>query len=611
MVALLLRAALAVALALAAPAVAAGGAGWEGWPVLVWRQDHRAEPFPPELAVFGGANVERDDPAPWVLERGLDFYVGHAPGRDELHLERDAAWRERAERWFATRDPALLARAPCLTDPALRARLHAALGRSLAARGGRTGLFASLGDEVSLTPWGDPFDLCRSPTCEAAWRALAAREGWPERAPTTDELRVSFSGGDARDLGAWLARRRFHQDVVVDLLAELAGAARERSPGTLVGLLGAQGRTAFGGVAVERVASFLDVLEAYPVEDARELFATLRRPGQRALVTVFPEAGGPDASAWQLAEHALRGGDGAVLWSDRELARAPELRERLARAVAGVRAARALTGAFLPRPAGVALVSSPDSIALAWLRDALPDGPTWPRRLAGHQREHGSRERAARSLLRWAEDAGALPGALLAADVGAATVERFPVLLLGPLGVLSDGELAGLAAFARAGGTALAAGELGTFDERGRRRGELPPELLAGLAREAPRGAADYAELRAGASASARARAEELCGELRALLDRHGALPPVRVAGGELPWLVACGPPDGAGARACAALPNASDPELRARLAPVRPEVAPAPGLCVEWLSPAPGADGAAPLVPAGDAVWFRLVPEG
>ncbi len=448
------------------------GMGWDEFPVFVWRQEYRGRALPEALAeAFGGTNVERGESIEWMEERPLAFYVGHAPGRNDLHLRRDEAYTKRFDKWYASRDERLLVREPCLTDPVTRARLFETLEVSLAARDGNHGLGISLGDEVSLTPWGDPSDVCRSETCEEAWKEYAAERDLPERAPTTDEVRLSFGDGNTSLLGAWLARRRFHQDVVIGLLEELAARARELAPGVPIGLLGLGGRTAFGGVAVERAAEFLDFLEPYRTDDARELFATRRRGDQRVLTTVFADRAGPSDAAWQMWEHFLRGGDGAVVWSDRILAGDDRLRERLAQAAADIRTVQREIGAFRPRTSGAAIVHSPDSIALAWLRDALLDGPTWPNRLARYQRENGVRERSLDSWLRVFEDVGILPGSIPVDEIGAATAERFSVLVLSHVEVLSDDEFESIERYLGAGGRIAVEGALGRFDENGRLRG--------------------------------------------------------------------------------------------------------------------------------------------
>src|SRR6185436_11851264 len=111
-------------------------------------------------------------------------------------------------------------------DPKTIAELHATLATTLKKHGEHPGLGFVLGDEVSLTPNGDPFDLCRCGRCEERWAEYARAHGLSGRAPLTDEVRVSLADGDFTSLAAWLARRRFDRALVRERLEELARRVR-------------------------------------------------------------------------------------------------------------------------------------------------------------------------------------------------------------------------------------------------------------------------------------------------------------------------------------------------------------------------------------------------
>lgn len=623
------RAALASALFALAPLGAARqGVGWDGFPAFVWRLEYGERECPGALvAPFGGVNVEGDERADWVLERGLDFYVGHAPGREELYLERDRAWYDALwKRYYDERDASVLVREPCLSEPATLARLAARLEKSMEARGGANGLFVSLGDEVGLTPWGDPLDLCASEACRAGWkeflRGELARLGLeidPGAVPycSTDDARRAWTAGDPSLLGPWMARRRHHQAVVLRALQSLADRARELFPATPVGLMGLSGRTAFGGVAVEEALRFLDVLEPYRTSDARELAYTLRSADQRVLRTIFFDEGSTNGAAWQAWEHFLRGGDGVVVWCDADLEQKAGYHERLGRAVSEIRAVRARVGAFRPEPRGVALLHSPDSLALAWLHDALQDGPTWPRRFAGYHEEHGTREVALRAWLRLCEDAGYLPGSVPVASVGARTVERFPLLVASHAWVLGPEDEARLVAYMEAGGQLVVEGPFAEFDAWGRPRERLG-DRFEGAAHEhlrrAPesiaRNLAKYGELRV---AEDSAKARELAHWLREQATEAGARPlDWTITSKDWPrgWLVAEAPSAKDGERVCAAIPNVGEREdqadARGFLRDLELELAVDGASLVEWIHPRPREDGSA-VLPAGDAAVFVL----
>lgn len=457
---------------------------WERFPAFVWRAPRPEGPLDPELAAaFGGANVERDDPAAAVLAAGLDFYVGHAPGRNVLHLERDSGdYLERWSEWLESRDSGGLVRRPCLTDPATREHLYEQLDRTLAARGGRHGVGLSLGDEISFTPWGDPVDLCRSPTCEDAWARHLTDLGREVAFPDTDVARRAFASGDTEPLGLWLERRRFNHGLVLSWVRELAEHVRAAAPGTPVGALGLAGRTAFGGLSIPDALEVIDFIEPYATTLSRELCATLADPPQRVLWTLLVDRTDADDCRRQVWEHALRGGDGVVLYRERFLLDDPAKAAACAAAVADVRELRANdwpAAARRPRTRGVALVTSDDSVALAFLRDAALEGESWPHRLAGYQERRGTFETSARAWRLAAEDVGLLPGAVPVERVDEGLLPRFGVLVLLHLAVLSDRDLAGLERYLASGGRAIVEGDLGRFRPDGTRRRPTGYERLA------------------------------------------------------------------------------------------------------------------------------------
>ncbi len=568
---------------------------WDDFPIFVWRQRYRGRELPEALiAPFGGTNVHRDEEASWVREKGYAFYVENAAGRDDLHLDADERWRERVEAWIATRDERLLAREPCLSDPSTIARLESTLERTLRARGGEQGLGVSLGDEVSLTPSGDPFDFCRSQHCEARWREYAAEHGWPERSPTTDETRLALAEGDSSLVGPWLARRRFHREKLALLLGRLAERAREISPATRIGLMGVNAPTAFGGVDLWRVLPELDFVEVYPTSDGPALLAAAEtrprqvRPRGRSASTVFLGSETPDGAAWLAWDLWLRGADALVLWSDQELEDSPAHRARLAQAVADIRGvARCFPEAARRAEVCVALAHDPDSTAVSFLRDALLDGPTWPNRRASYQRDHGTREKKVAAWLRLLEDRGLQPGS---APLQACARLDLEVLVLADLCVLDPGDLELLRDFVARGGVLVVDGELGWIDRSGRRWSEDPlQELARGAPEQVLQGAAGAALLE---EALARAGLEHL-------------RPSFAGEAAEIRWRVSLRSADGT--LLGAALPACATSRERAQLRSMRVEIAPPSGYALTWIHPAPGEGDGPPLLPAGDAALFVL----
>ncbi len=588
--------------------------GWDDFPVFVWRETYAGKPLPTELAEpFGGVILMRNEDSDWARERGLAYLVWNVAGRDALHLDADEAWNARVEQWIETQDERLLVREPCLNDPQTIAELFSTLDATIATHGRDRALGFVLGDEVSLTPNGAPFDLCRCPHCESRWRAYARERGLPERAPLTDEVRIAMLDGDDSKLGPWLARRRFERENMLALLQDLARRADAfRGP---VGVLGIGDETPFGGLDVQACLRFLRLSECYPVAEAREIEWTARLDVPEyepwpppSLATVFLQDETPDGAAWVAWDHWMRGGTGLVVWSDEHLGKKPDHTRRLAGAVATIRNQRfdrSWPRQFpLGEVGGVALVRDADSVAYAWMRDALLDGPTWPRRLPSHQAEHGSRERGVQAWRKAIQDAGLRPGALSLQSVGESQVRHtsttFPVLVLVELAVLGDDDRRRLERHLDAGRVLVVHGELGTFDRAGNRRATSVLE-----------------ELRA------RAPARVLDGSApsRALVARaleHAGMsggPPLELgpAMRDVDWLVTASPKRTMASRFLreplttwnvALLPNLPTADQRARLRPIPLEIEPPSGWSLRWVHPPPEAQR---VLPAGDAAVFVL----
>ncbi|HTF87871.1 MAG TPA: hypothetical protein VK843_05635 [Planctomycetota bacterium] len=604
-------------------------ASWNDFPVFVWRQDRGEEGLDPKLAqAFGATNLGRGEPAKPLTEAGLAFYVDNAAGRNELHLDRDRKYEKRWNEWYDKRDDALLIRQPCLNDPAVRERLRETLARTLDSHRADVGLLGlSLGDEVSWTPYGSPEDTCLCEHCQSAWRVFlerAAARGasrlaadFPLARASTDAARLALEQGTSEPVQAWLLRREFTQESMQERMRELSAQARSSASDIDLGLLGLIGRTAFGGVAIDRVLPALDFIECYRVSDARELLFSLRSREQRVVQTIFYDEQSSDAPTWFAWESWMRGADGLVIWSDRELRGHPDYAAALTRATARIRAVREREPLFAPRPRGVAIVNDEASIAYGWLVDARLDGPTWPKRLQGWQEDHGSRERSLRAWLRVLEDCGAMPGALPLERVGAVCAKEFPLLVINHLRVLDAEGAKRLLEYLGAGGILVIRGELGAIDRFGNppehpwieklREGRASQVILVGAELD------NYVDERMRGGVALRER-------IAALLARAhtpGAAWRVVADGLPVPWLSTwCELADGN--LLCASLPNLAEGKERQeviesggsshpRLFQISARLEVGAEREVQWLNP-PDARGLECKLPAGEAAVFRLV---
>jgi hypothetical protein len=451
--------------------------------------------------------------------------------------------------------------------------------------------------------------------------------GLPERAPLTDEVRVALLEDDFSSFGAWLARRRFDHDQMIGLIDALL-AKRAMQPtwlgprGPFWALLGCVGQTAFGGVALERVALDLGVVECYPVTLARELVATVpglwrhglahsTGPDERplALTTIFVGEDRTDGLVWQVFDAWMRGSSGLVLWSDVEIVGTPAGRARLEEAV---RTVREIPWRRITIPRTAAVVHDADSTAASFLRDALLDGPTWPRRTAQYQRLHGSQEQKITTWMRILEDCGFEPGALPLATVCADCTSDFDLLVLPEVLVVDSGDIERLAAYVANGGTIVLDGSFGWVGRDGQPRdsgslreqvsGQHPERVV-----DAPAGISGYLDSRAKPETRARMRSfvEGVAGirdDLRRS-SRHPGHPELVGEAARHPWLVRIfeWSGDELGLAMLPNYPTATERTSHLRDVPLDGIRAPA-GFRLEWIHP-PSGD----TLRAGEAAVLRV----
>ena len=549
--------------ACAAPAQSESGT----FPAFLWPEDPAARPAPVLVAAIGGVKLARSQEPAWL--GATPFFIAQAAGRGVLHPERE----EFEPQWHHAE------RLVGLTSPTWRDSWLAELEAALAGRTTGFGFGIALGDEPSLTPWGDPLDQrgLELPTTE---RALAVRS-----LPAD-----------------WLARRRTEREGFTSTLVWMASAARRAAEGAPIGLLGLADESAFRGLDLARLFEAYDFVETYPGGLATELLWTERamRPDvvrSSLWRTVFTAYAEPADLRQQVARHWLEGADACVVWSERGLAARPDRAAALRDALERVRAWSIEHRDLEPSPMGVAFVRDFDAQCGAWWREARGERGTWRARQAGWQRQHGARERLEEGLRLALCDLGQQPGVLTADRLGEQASERFPVWIAVELDPVSDDLRRALARHLADGGTVWSVGALGA-----RLTGalvELDPDL------------ASYAALRRAPTA---ARAVRLRAELRGELRRAGvAEPPVRVGvdGTGPPWLLRW-VQDSSGLVG-AAVPHreVSGESRRAPLAPARVRVVPRSTGPIRWWTGEP--DPSAPddpfrrVLPAGEPALFRI----
>jgi len=420
-----------------------------------------------------------------AIDLGLET-LGGPPGFD--------AWRAEAGTGSPIR--AARVRVPCLSDGAHRAAVTKRIRDALSSPAARTAGVVSLGDGLSPTYRGVPFDFCASMHCAAAFREFLR-----ERYGTLDELGEAWGrtfGGwnevtppsleesgfpTSTDYAMWLDHLAFRDHVFSSWLAAAVAEVRALAPRAAVGYWGASPGTVYG--AAEAAAANAAV-------DWRGRFATGASPYLNELTTHRMAGslrlGSPGGASGAGAFRSAVGGDLVQRFESGEgdAARACDVLAR------GLGRLLQLAGP-LPPPAvakgarlraEVALVHSRASVAASFLVDARASNLPWQRTRAGTTREldeeDSSWRRVWRAWCRLLRDCGVPYRVMSARDVarGELASKGYRVAVLVRALSLADDEVAELERFARKGGVVVADAGAGLYDGRLKLR---RPDALSGL----------------------------------------------------------------------------------------------------------------------------------
>jgi hypothetical protein len=280
----------------------------------------------------------------------------------------------------------------------------------------------------------------------------------------------------ARSDGNWSAWSDFKEwmDVEFALAVELGTRAiHAADPDAYSAIEGAQ-IPGWGGYDYTHLATAVDVLEPYDgggnVEIARGL-----NPGLVLLTTVA--GGGSAEEAHHIWRQLLRGGRGVIFWDPKGEVVGEDGRPGVrGRAVAPVlREIKSGIGALLirseRRTAPVAVLYSPASMRAQWMLDWQPWGSAWSDRSAGQSYEDANAVRASMTGFLDAMGRAGLEARIVTPGLieKGALRRGIRVLILPRALALSGRAAQEIRAFVASGGTVVADGVPGEFDEHCRR----------------------------------------------------------------------------------------------------------------------------------------------
>lgn len=465
---------------------------WSDYEIVMW-QSHDAPEYQAlgRLGISGAklyaksGNIDSADTAS-ILAGGMRFYLEnlatdfYAP----YHMASSTALFDAAQKQYAQNPTgtATFMRAPSLSDPAWLTTVRTRLTNTVKSMGVYRPFFYNLGDETGIGNLAAAWDFDLSPASLAGMRtwlatqypsldALNAEWGtkfakWDQVVPllTTDALKRTddnFAGWG--DFKAWMD--------IAYARAIRAGtdALHAADPNATAAIEGGQ-IPGWGGYNYGILPHTVDLMEIYNEGNNIEIARSIN-PKLIVLTTSFA---GDRAEVHRLWREILLGARGHIIWDDKnDFLKASDRARIMAAAYPELRGGvPAQLIASQPHHDPIAILYSQASFRTRWLLDRRADGKPWYLRRAETEYETDNAWRA--SMRRIAADLGHLalqPNYVASEMLEAGQLpEGLKVLILPQSIALSAKEADAIARFIRSGGTVLADGEPGLFDQHSRRQ---------------------------------------------------------------------------------------------------------------------------------------------
>ncbi|MGD8237953.1 MAG: beta-galactosidase trimerization domain-containing protein [Armatimonadota bacterium] len=494
---------------------------WSRFVILVW-QYKTPPPGPEAKAAYKSVNLRgihldnrfSDALLNFARQNDYNYYVDHTAGKGYLYLRRDE-WKTFSDAYKANRKRPVRPR--CLRDPkVMQAMKDLIRGNVTRARTGPVVGYA-FDDEISVTSFTNPADLCWSAACLAAFREwLKGQYGtidrlnaeWDTRLASFDEAEplhvddlrsVHELPFDQWNLARWADHRSFMDTTFADVLADLTKYANSLDPSVPAGFVGGQAPSPYGGYDYAKLCEAVQWMEAYDIGCSNEIVRSFFGQSKPHVQTHF-SAYHPNSDKWFLWYYLVHGNRGVICWPDRNgkpwfeggTAR-PEIR-----AMAGTYEelqgplGQIFVNAELVHD-GIAIYYSQPSIQVSWFMDIKPHGGTWVNRSSSLNSDN-----ATDIINRWAwvkllEDCGLQYEFVSHRDVadGQLANDEYGVLLLPRVLAMSDAEAATIRRFVENGGTVIADYLVGVFDEHGKARPKGALDDMFGVAHDFSKGVLD------------------------------------------------------------------------------------------------------------------------
>jgi len=220
--------------------------------------------FPAEAVLWNVVTREKPPAASGrdlVIDLALET-LGGGPAPEE--------WGSRAARGGEPSREARV-RVPCLNDPAFRAAVREHVKRALASPAAKRSALVSLGNGLSATYRGAPYDFCTSEHCESAFREFLRRKYGSREALGRAWGMTVARWEDARPLSlaelgfphatrytAWADHLAFRDTAFAAFLDDVVGEVRRAAPAARIGMFGPGRPAAYGGADFDLLGRVVD-----------------------------------------------------------------------------------------------------------------------------------------------------------------------------------------------------------------------------------------------------------------------------------------------------------------------------------------------------------------
>jgi hypothetical protein len=473
------------------------GRQWRDYIIMMW-QNYNARDFRllKTLGINGGQYVGRNSTPPdflldndlrWYAENiATDFYSAY----HRWFPDRPVNWLFRDAKELYKNDPSnreAFKRRPSLSDPVWLSRIHDRLVELVKRLSPYRPVFYDLGDESGIADLAAFWDFDFSDESLVPMR-LWLRERYGTLAALNQQWGTSFSNWDAvmpmttnvamqrtdDNYSAWADFKEWMDIAYASALKMGVDAVHSADPDAYTGIAGGQ-MPGWGGYDYYRLSQSLTAIEPYDIGNNIEILRSIN-PRIAVVTTAFAHGPWEKHRVWY---ELLHGNRGLIIWDDKNefVAKDGTLGDRgrevapYYNEIANGLGALLINSTRLADP--IAIHYSQASMRTEWMLAQKTRGDAWAlRRSASDERIDNYFLRLRESWCRLIEDLGLQYDFVAYGQIeqGELIQHGYRVLILPRSSALSATEAREIRAFAEQGGTVIADGTPGTFDEHSRKR---------------------------------------------------------------------------------------------------------------------------------------------